>query len=86
MRCAELLPKMLRGSIRFGDREMSAFTKFIFECDEDNLILAARAAKSILHDQSTNECLLAFGDGKETLVEMYGRRLKRSISVKQVKP
>lgn len=61
-----------------------AFGKFIFECDEDNIVLAMRAAKKLSQDETNKECLVAFGEDGE--IQMFGRKLKRSISVKQVKP
>lgn len=62
------------------------FGKFIFECDEDNIVLAMRAAKNLINRPSERECLVSFGETSRVEVEMFARRLKRSISVKQVKP
>lgn len=62
------------------------FGKFIFECDEDNIVLAMRAAKNLINRPGERECLILFGETARTEVEMFARRLKRSISVKQVKP
>lgn len=61
-----------------------AFGKFIFRCDEENIVLAGRAAQHLLRDPSKKDVWMAYGDNCE--VEMYAERLKRSISVKQVKP
>ena len=62
-----------------------AFGKFIFECDEDNIIHAMRAAKNLISRAGERECFVCFGE-QRVEVEMFARRLKRSISVKQVKP
>lgn len=58
-----------------------SFGKFIFECDEENIVLAGKAAKHLLRDPSKSDCWMAYGDDEQ--IEMYARRLKRSISVKQ---
>ena len=62
------------------------FGKFIFECDEDNIALAMRAAKNLINRPHDRECLVSFGETNRTEVEMFARKLKRSISVKQVRP
>jgi hypothetical protein len=61
-----------------------AFGKFIFKCDEENIVLAGRAAKHLMRDPSKSDCWMSYGENGE--IEMYAERLKRSISVKQVKP
>jgi hypothetical protein len=61
------------------------FGKFIFECDTEYFDDAVSAAKEIL-GSAENQCMTSavYSDGAE--VQMFARRLKRSISVKQVKP
>lgn len=60
------------------------FGKFIFRCDEENIVLAGRAAKHLMLNPSKSDCWMSYGENGE--IEMYAERLKRSISVKQVKP
>jgi len=61
-----------------------AFGKFIFRCDEENIVLAGRAAQHLLRNPSKRDCWMAYGD--DEAIQMYAERLKRSISVKQVRP
>jgi hypothetical protein len=61
-----------------------AFGKFIFRCDEENIVLAGRCAQHLLRNKDKKDCWMAYGD--DEAIQMYGERLKRSISVKQVKP
>lgn len=61
------------------------FGKFIIECDTEYFNDAVDAAKDmILHKETEMMNTVEYGDG--TVVRMWCRRLKRSISVKQVKP
>lgn len=61
------------------------FGKFIFECDSEYFDDAVDAARQMLHG-AEKQCMTTaqYSDGSE--VHMFCRRLKRSISVKQVKP
>jgi len=61
------------------------FGKFIIECDTEYFGDATDAAKEmILHKEKEMMTTVEYGDG--TTVRMFCRRLKRSISVRQVKP
>ena len=61
------------------------FGKFIFECDTENFDDAVYTAKELL-ESSEKSCLTTSKVDGRPEVHMFGRKLKRSISVKQVKP
>lgn len=61
------------------------FGKFIFHCDLDNIILAKKAVQALEKYPDSKDILISAGEGRDE-VQMYARRAKRSISVKQVKP
>lgn len=54
----------------------------ILVCDEDNPVMASRAVQFMLKNPERRDAFLAYGSD----VEMYSKRLKRSIRVQQVKP
>lgn len=62
------------------------FGKFIFECDTENFDLAIDAAKYLLENPEHKDVVTSQSSGGEIQVSMFSRRLKRSISVRQVKP
>ncbi|TWA89554.1 hypothetical protein [Bradyrhizobium stylosanthis] len=61
------------------------FGKFIFECDTDNFDDAVFAARELM-ESSEKSCMITSKVDGRPAVCMFGRKLKRSISVKQVKP
>ena len=62
-----------------------AFGKFIFECEFDNIIVAGKAVKALEKYPDCKDIVISQGEGDDE-IRMYARRLKRSISVKQVSP
>lgn len=61
------------------------FGKFIFQCDLDNIILAKKAVQALARHPDSKDIIISAGEGGDE-VAMYARRLKRSVSVKQIKP
>jgi len=61
------------------------FGKFIFECDLDNVIVAGKAVRALAKHPDSKDIIISQGDG-DSEIRMYARRLKRSVSVKQIKP
>lgn len=64
---------------------MNGFGKFIFECNTDYFDDAVFAAKELIGSSERSALFTSKCDGHPE-VHMFARRLKRSISVKQVKP
>lgn len=54
----------------------------ILLCDDEHLILASRAVQFMVKNPERRDAYLAYGDK----IEMYAKRLKASITVRQVKP
>ncbi len=65
-----------------------SFVRCILHCDDENLILASRAVQYMLQKPEKRDALLIYGvdENAENRIEMYAKRLKKSIRVQQVKP
>jgi hypothetical protein len=59
--------------------------RFIIECDPEHLDVAKRAIVFLQVHTEQNE-VLSTSHGMDKDVQMFAKRMKRSISVRQVRP
>ena len=59
--------------------------RFIFLCDLDNIIVAGKAVKALVNHPESKDIVISQGEG-DSEIRMYAKRLKKSFSVRQIKP
>lgn len=61
--------------------------RFIFLCDPEHFALACDAAEYLLENPEHKDAVTSQTDGTgKPLAAMFAKRLKKSISVRQVRP